>query len=204
MSTSKASKRILRVRSVASIAAFPDCQKSISPTAYHLRNMCVSAYKPPAFRELHDQNKNIYKPYANHCALCDFAPRSRDAGLTFCTTTEHDGGNMQNSQTLGRSNLFMNPGFHRITMALTIAAAFGAWGCGRGSTSSSTPPPAPVISVTVTPNSVTVLRDATKAFTAKIAGTTNNAVTWSVEESSEEHTSELQSHSFISYAVFCL
>ena len=91
---------------------------------------------------------------------------------------------MQNSQTLGRSNLFMNPGFHRITMALTIAAAFGAWGCGRGSTSSSTPPPAPVISVTVTPNSVTVLRDATKAFTAKIAGTTNNAVTWSVEESS--------------------
>jgi len=87
---------------------------------------------------------------------------------------------MQNSRT----NSFMSPGFHGIARALAIAAAFGAWGCGRGSTSSSAPPPAPVVSVTVTPNSVTVLRDATKAFTAKIAGTTNTAVTWSVEESS--------------------
>ncbi len=34
---------------------------------------------------------------------------------------------MQNSRTLGRSNSFMNPGFHRIAMALTIAAvAFGS------------------------------------------------------------------------------
>ena len=40
------------------------------------------------------------------------------------------------------------------------------------------------ISVTVTPNSVTVLRDATQSFTAKVTGTTNTAVTWSVEESS--------------------
>ena len=87
---------------------------------------------------------------------------------------------MQNSRT----NSFMSPGFHGIATALAIAAAFGAWGCGRGSTSSSAPPPAPVVSVTVTPNSVTVLRDATKAFTAKVAGTTNTAVTWSVEESS--------------------
>jgi hypothetical protein len=38
--------------------------------------------------------------------------------------------------------------------------------------------------VTVTPSSVTVLRDATQAFTAKVTGTTNTAVTWSVEESS--------------------
>ena len=38
--------------------------------------------------------------------------------------------------------------------------------------------------MTVTPNSVTVLRDATQAFTAKVTGTTNTAVTWSVEESS--------------------
>jgi hypothetical protein len=37
--------------------------------------------------------------------------------------------------------------------------------------------------VAVTPNSVTVLRDATQAFTAKVTGTTT-AVTWSVEESS--------------------
>jgi hypothetical protein len=96
---------------------------------------------------------------------------------------------MQNSRTLGRSNSFMNPGFHRIAMALTIAAVLGVWGCGGSSTSSSAPtppssPPPSLISVTVTPNSVTVLRDATQAFTAKVTGTTNTAVTWSVEESS--------------------
>ncbi len=91
---------------------------------------------------------------------------------------------MKNSRTIGRSNSFMKPGFHRLAMALAIAAAFGVWGCGGGSTSSSGPPPSPVISVTVTPNSVTVLRDATQAFTAKVTGTTNTAVTWSVEESS--------------------
>ena len=90
---------------------------------------------------------------------------------------------MQNSQTLGRSNSFMKPGFHRIAMALTIAAALGVWGCGGSSTSSSSPPPS-LINVTVTPNSVTVLRDATQAFTAKVTGTTNTAVTWNVEESS--------------------
>jgi Bacterial Ig-like domain (group 2)/Galactose oxidase, central domain/Kelch motif len=91
---------------------------------------------------------------------------------------------MQNLRTLGRSNSFMNSGFHRIVMALAMAAAFGLWGCGGSSTSSSPPPPAPLISVTVTPNSVTVLRDATQAFTAKVTGTTNTAVRWSVEESS--------------------
>jgi len=90
---------------------------------------------------------------------------------------------MQNSQTLGRSNSFMKPGFHRIAMALTIAAALGVWGCGGSSTSSSSPPPS-LISVTVTPNSVTVTRDATQAFTAKVTGTTNTAITWSVGESS--------------------
>jgi Bacterial Ig-like domain (group 2)/Galactose oxidase, central domain/Kelch motif len=90
---------------------------------------------------------------------------------------------MQNSQTLGRSNSLMNPGFHRIAMALTIAAALGVWGCGGSSTSSSSPPPS-LINVTVTPNSVTVLRDSTQAFTAKVTGTTNTAVTWNVEESS--------------------
>ena len=94
---------------------------------------------------------------------------------------------MQNSRTLGRTNSFMNPGFHRIAMALTIAAAFGLWGCGGSSTSSSAPTPPSLISVTVTPNSVTVLRDATQAFTAKVTGTSNTAVTWSVQESSERY-----------------
>lgn len=92
---------------------------------------------------------------------------------------------MQNSRTLGRSNSLMNPGFHRIATVLTIAAAaFGVWGCGGGSISSPDPPPAPPVGVTVTPGSITVLRDATQAFTAKVTGTTKTAVTWSVEESS--------------------
>ena len=91
---------------------------------------------------------------------------------------------MQDSRTLGRSNSFMNSGFHRIATALVIAAAFGLWGCGGGSTSSPPPPSPSLISVTVTPNSVTVLRDATQAFTVKVTGTNNTAVTWSVEESS--------------------
>jgi len=92
---------------------------------------------------------------------------------------------MQNSRTLGRTNSFMNPGFHRIAMALTIASAFGLWGCGGSSISSSAPTPPWLISVTVTPSSVTVLRDATQAFTAKVTGTSNTAVTWSVQESSD-------------------
>ena len=72
-------------------------------------------------------------------------------------------------------------------MALTISTVFGVWGCGGSSTSPSapTPPSTPsLISLTVTPNSVTVLRGATQVFTSKVTGTTNTAVTWSVEESS--------------------
>jgi hypothetical protein len=89
---------------------------------------------------------------------------------------------MQNLLTFGRANSYMKPGFRRIAMALTVAAAaFSQWGCG-GSPASSPAPPS-LISVTVTPSSVTVLRDATQAFTAKITRTTNAAVTWSVEES---------------------
>jgi len=63
-------------------------------TACHLRSMCGCAYKPPAFIELHDQNKNTHRPYADHCASINFAPMSRDAGLAVCTTTEHDGGSV--------------------------------------------------------------------------------------------------------------
>jgi Kelch motif/Bacterial Ig-like domain (group 2) len=88
---------------------------------------------------------------------------------------------MKNSRTLERSNLFMKPGFHRIAMALTIAATFGGWGCGGSPNSPPAPTPRSQISVTVSPNSVTVLRDATQAFTAKVTGTTNTAVTWSVQ-----------------------
>src|SRR5579862_3678940 len=93
---------------------------------------------------------------------------------------------MQISRPLGRSNSLMNPGFRRIAVALTIAAPLGFCGCGGSSSSlpASSSSTSSSISVTVTPASATVLRDATQAFTAKVSGTTNTAVTWSVEESS--------------------
>src|SRR5271163_4631130 len=73
------------------------------------------------------------------------------------------------------------PGF-----ALVAVAAVTAGGCGGGSVESATPTaPTPlVISITVTPNSSTVLRGQTQAFAAKVTGTTNSAVTWNVQESS--------------------
>jgi hypothetical protein len=75
-----------------------------------------------------------------------------------------------------------------LSLLLTMAAAFGVWGCGGGSapprSSTPTPTSSPGINVAVTPNFVTVFRDATYAFTAVVTGTTNTAVTWSVEESS--------------------
>jgi Galactose oxidase, central domain/Bacterial Ig-like domain (group 2) len=92
---------------------------------------------------------------------------------------------MQNSRTRERSREFTKVRFRPSVIALVIAAMIGVWGCGGSSTPSSTPtPPPPLISVTVTPDSVTVLRDATQTFTAHVAGTINTAVTWSVEQSS--------------------
>jgi hypothetical protein len=93
---------------------------------------------------------------------------------------------MQNSGTVGRSNSSTNPELHRIGMvlatALAMAALLGGSGCGgKSGPSGSTEP---LVNVTVTPNSVTVLRDAKQSFTAKVTGTTNTAVTWSVLESS--------------------
>ena len=85
---------------------------------------------------------------------------------------------MQNSRALGRSNPFMNLAPNRIAMALTIAAALGVWGCGGGS--SSLPP----VSVTVAPYSIALSPGATQSFTATVKGTTNTAVTWSVQEKS--------------------
>jgi hypothetical protein len=77
---------------------------------------------------------------------------------------------------------------HPGAIALAIAMVIGVWGCGGGSTYSSpptspTPPPAPLITVTVAPNSVTLLLSATQSFTATVTGTSNTAVTWSVQES---------------------
>ena len=66
-----------------------------------------------------------------------------------------------------------------LRLLLTIAVGFGVWGCGGGS---STPTPPSSTSVTLTPSSATVFRDATQTFTANVTGTNNTAVTWSVEE----------------------
>ena len=67
-----------------------------------------------------------------------------------------------------------------VTAAVSICALFILSACGGGGKSTE---PA-LVSVTVTPNSVTVFRDATQTFTAKVTGTTNTAVTWSVLEGS--------------------
>src|ERR1700687_1634168 len=93
---------------------------------------------------------------------------------------------MQSSHTLGRSRSSRSERLHPSTIALVIAAAIGVWGCG-GSPASSPPPATPptlLISVTVTPNSVTVVHGATQPFAAMVTGTTNTAVTWSVQEAS--------------------
>jgi Galactose oxidase, central domain len=83
-----------------------------------------------------------------------------------------------------KSTISLQSGFavsKAIAAALIVAAGFGVWGCGGNPNSPLALTPSP-ISVTVTPSSVTVLRDATQAFAAKVTGTTNTGVMWSVEE----------------------
>lgn len=91
---------------------------------------------------------------------------------------------MQNSRTLEPSKSFTNARFHFTAMALVIATMIGVWGCGGSPNSPPPPAPSSPSTVTVTPKSVTVLRDATQTFTATVTGTTDTAVTWSVDEKS--------------------
>jgi outer membrane protein assembly factor BamB len=67
------------------------------------------------------------------------------------------------------------------TMASILAAlsTFLNIGCGGGS-SSSPPPPTPV-TVSISPQSQTVLAGQTAQFTAKVNGTTNQTVVWSID-----------------------
>ena len=89
--------------------------------------------------------------------------------------------------TIGRAGLLRKVRFHPSAIALAIAAVIGFWGCGGGSvlprSSTSPPTPSASISVTVTPNSITLSPGTTQSFTATVTGTTNTAVTWSVQES---------------------
>lgn len=87
---------------------------------------------------------------------------------------------MQNSRPVQGPRSFKNLRFHPWATALLIAALICVSGCGGNSTSS---PPPPQITVTVTPNLATVLQGATQPFSAIVTGTSNTAVTWSVEES---------------------
>src|SRR5438309_3013273 len=54
-------------------------------------------------------------------------------------------------------------------------------GCGGGSSSTTTPPP--VVAISVSPSSgISISQGATEGFTARVTGTSNTAVTWTVKE----------------------
>ena len=75
-----------------------------------------------------------------------------------------------------------------------ILLALMAAGCGGGSGSggSSNPPPSNV-SISISPTSQTVGYGSTQQFTAKVSGSTNTAVTWSVSSSSSTTSSQIGS-----------
>src|SRR5580704_8352730 len=63
---------------------------------------------------------------------------------------------------------------------LTLTIAFTLAGC-SSSNNSSTPPPPPVVSVTLNQSTASVAVSTKMPFTATVTGTTNTAVTWSVD-----------------------
>jgi Bacterial Ig-like domain (group 2)/Galactose oxidase, central domain len=77
----------------------------------------------------------------------------------------------------------------RVSLAfgLVVVLAVTIGGCGGGSAAAPTTPnpiTAEAISVVVTPSSSTLLPGQTQLFVASVTGTTNSAVTWSVQETS--------------------
>lgn len=74
-----------------------------------------------------------------------------------------------------------------MTMRNAFASLFGSTGlilllaCGGGGGGGGNPPPASVV-VTISPTTATVVAGATQTFTPSVTGTTNTAVTWSVQE----------------------
>jgi hypothetical protein len=85
--------------------------------------------------------------------------------------------------TVGRPGSLRVYGLQPGAIALVVAAIIGIWGCGGNSTASPTAmsPTTSLINVTVTPNAVSLVGGATQLFTATITGTSNTAVTWSVQ-----------------------
>jgi hypothetical protein len=67
----------------------------------------------------------------------------------------------------------------RTSLLVVLALLLVHTGCGSTSNKNSQPPP-PEITVSVTPTAASVRAGATQPFTATVAGTTNNSVTWSV------------------------
>ncbi len=65
----------------------------------------------------------------------------------------------------------------RVLAALIFLQAMAATNCGGGGTAA---PPPPVISVSVSPQNVTLLTGATQQFTATVVGSANQGVTWAV------------------------
>jgi len=68
------------------------------------------------------------------------------------------------------------------TLAVTVTNPAPGGGTSNPMNFTITSVPPPLISVTVTPNAATVLQGATQSFAATVTGTTNTAVTWSVQE----------------------
>ena len=72
-----------------------------------------------------------------------------------------------------------------VLLASTLLAVGMLSACGGGSTNTtkdSIPPPPPVISVSVSPTSTSVDQGATMQFSASVTGSSNQAVTWSIQE----------------------
>jgi len=64
------------------------------------------------------------------------------------------------------------------TIFAALILCLGIEGCGGGNASS----PPPIVLIAVSPSAATVISSGTQSFTATVTGTTNLAVTWSVQE----------------------
>lgn len=78
-----------------------------------------------------------------------------------------------------KAKVLISSGLAGLAVGLALALAIGLTGCGN----SSPQPPLP-LSISVSPNAATVDQGGTKNFTASVTGTTNTAVSWSVQEGS--------------------